>query len=76
VRITSFQGTEKKDIGPGQKLIFTSGKLGFAMPAAIHADSWLHGSLVVVDMPLSQLLAELSRSAGHNSACPAFSANA
>ncbi|WP_052063940.1 FecR domain-containing protein [Nitrincola sp. A-D6] len=61
VRITPSQNTQQIDVETGQQISFTTTELGLTLPVAPHAGSWLNGSLVVVDMPLDALLAELSR---------------
>jgi transmembrane sensor len=61
VRIIPAAGGMQRDIESGQQLRFTAYALTPVSPADAHADSWLKGSLTVVDMPLRELLAELSR---------------
>lgn len=61
VRIHPAARDEQRDIGQNQQLGFSARTFHPMNPADASAGSWLHGSLVVVDMPLRQLLAELSR---------------
>ena len=61
VRITPTHSLNHMDIKAGQQLYFNNKKFNPIMPAKPHADSWVHGSLMVVDMPLRELLEELSR---------------
>lgn len=61
VRISPTAGGEFQRLDTGQQLRFTADDLGGVRPADPHAGGWLHGSLMVVDMPLRDLLAELGR---------------
>ena len=61
VRITPKNAAQYRDIKAGQQLSFTTSTLGPIEPVDNNADSWVNGSLIVVDMPLGKLLAELSR---------------
>ncbi len=61
VQVTSATGGEPQRLDHGQQLDFTTDSLGAVQPADPHAGSWLQGSLMVVDMPLRELLAELGR---------------
>jgi len=61
VRVSTATGGHRQTLESGQQLHFTRDSLSPATPADPHAGSWLHGSLMVVDMPLRELLAELER---------------
>lgn len=61
VRISPASGGESREIGTDQQLSFTARALGPTLNAEPMASSWLQGSLMVVDMPLKTLLAELAR---------------
>ncbi len=61
VRVVPESGDEAVEIGAGQRIGFDASHCQRAQPADSAAGSWLGGSLVVVDMPLGQLAAELAR---------------
>lgn len=61
VRISPTAGGEQRDLESGQQLRFTSHSIAPTVSAGSYAGSWLNRSLTVVDMPLRELLAELSR---------------
>lgn len=61
VRISPVAGGEPQDLESGQQSQFTADGLAPRVRADAHAGSWLNGSLTVVDRPLRELLAELSR---------------
>jgi transmembrane sensor len=48
-------------IRAGQQLSFTKNHVGKVLNAEASAGSWLYGSLIVVNMPLGELISELSR---------------
>ena len=61
VNIRPAAGAPAQRLESGQRLRFRSGNLGSASLADPNAGGWLYGSLMVVDMPLRDLLSELSR---------------
>ncbi|CAA0119638.1 FecR domain-containing protein [Zhongshania aliphaticivorans] len=61
VRIHPLHSANSQNLSQGQELRFTSTQMSTPTHAAVSADGWLHGHLTVVDMPLHELLAELSR---------------
>jgi len=61
VNIRQASGGPAQRLESGQRLRFRSGNLGNVSVADPDAGSWLYGSLMVVDMPLRDLLAELGR---------------
>jgi transmembrane sensor len=61
VRVTSTHGARPVEIRQGQQLHFTDRRIGDPQPLAATAASWINGSLMVVDMPLGELIAELGR---------------
>ncbi|ENO90688.1 FecR domain-containing protein [Thauera linaloolentis] len=60
VRVATADGAAT-DLRQGQQLVLTPSAPAVAVPAPPLADAWAGGSLVVVDMPLSELLPELAR---------------
>ncbi|MCK9504847.1 MAG: FecR domain-containing protein [Porticoccaceae bacterium] len=61
VRVTAAHGGKPVEIQQGQQLHFTDRRIGDPQPLADNTVSWVNGSLMVVDMPLGDLVAELTR---------------
>ena len=61
VRIALADSPDTQDIRAGQKLAFDRNAIGQLTKATRFGTSWASGNLVVVDMPLRELLDELSR---------------
>lgn len=61
VQVRPADGGAQQRLSGGQQLRLTATGLGDVKTADPNTTSWLHGSLVVVDKPLRELLAELSR---------------
>lgn len=61
VNVRPASGGPSKRLENGQRLKFRSDNLGNVSMADPNEGSWLRGSLMVVDMPLRELLAELGR---------------
>ena len=61
VRVTSANHPDGRLVQQGEEIRFTAGDLPPTGPAPAGAASWAGGKLMVVDMPLRALLAELGR---------------
>jgi len=61
VRVTSANHPDGRLVQQGEEIRFTAGDLPPTRPAPAGAASWAGGKLMVVDMPLRELLAELGR---------------
>ena len=61
VRVTSANHPDGRLVQQGEEIRFTAGDLPPTHPAPAGAASWAGGKLMVVDMPLRELLAELGR---------------
>ena len=61
VRVTSANHPDGRLVQQGEEIRFTAGDLPPTGPAPAGAASWAGGKLMVVDMPLRELLAELGR---------------
>lgn len=69
VRVTSANHPDGRLVQRGEEIRFTASDLPPTHPAPASAASWVTGKLMVVDMPLRELLAELGRYRRGHLAC-------
>jgi len=71
VQVTLAAGTESATIGAGSQVRFTAERLDAAMPADPAREAWSRGVLLAQDIPLGEVVAELSRyRRGHMAVAP------
>lgn len=69
VRVVNVSGNERRDVRQGQQLRFSANHLHPVSHSPSGAGSWTSGNLMVVDMPLQDWVAEISRYRPGHLAC-------